>query len=150
MITYSVSNAVNCIQGLKHLLDLHYEEISLIKEFPLKPQWDIYEKMDEAGKVKVILCKEEDEIIGYIVFFISNHLHYADCLIAQEDIYFLKKEYRTGRVGLKMFKFAEEYLKSINVDMVKYSTKVHADKSSLFEYLEYKNTEKVFTKMLKG
>jgi hypothetical protein len=134
---------------LKHLLDLHYEEISLIKEFPLKPQWDIYEKMDEAGKVKVILCKEEDEIIGYIVFFISNHLHYADCLIAQEDIYFLKKEYRTGRVGLKMFKFAEEYLKSINVDMVKYSTKVHADKSSLFEYLKYQNTEKVFTKMLK-
>jgi len=63
MITYSVSNAVNCIQGLKHLLDLHYEEISLIKEFPLNPQWDIYEKMDEAGKVKVILCKEENEII---------------------------------------------------------------------------------------
>jgi len=150
MITYSVSNAVNCIQGLKHLLDLHYEEISLIKEFPLNPQWDIYEKMDEAGKVKVILCKEENEIIGYIVFFISNHLHYADCLIAQEDIYFLKKEYRAGRVGLKMFKFAEEYLRSINVDMVKYSTKVHADKSSLFEYLEYQNTEKVFTKMLKG
>jgi len=149
MINYHVSNAKDCFEEIQQLLHLHYEEISLLKEYPLNPQFGIYEKLDETDKVKVILCKKDNEIIGYIVFFISHHLHYADCLMAIEDIYYLKKEYRTGRVGIRMFKFAEDYLKSIHVDMIKYSTKVHADKSSLFEYLGYTNTEKVFTKMLK-
>jgi hypothetical protein len=150
MITYSVSNVKDCVNGLKHLLDLHYEEISLLRNFKLKPQWDIYEKCDDLGNVKVILCKDDDEIVGYIVFFISHHLHYADCLLATEDIYFLKREYRTGRNAIKMFKFAEDYLKSIRVDMVKYSTKVKFDKSVIFEYMGCEHSEKVFTKMLRG
>jgi hypothetical protein len=150
MITYSVSNVKDCVNDLKYLLDLHYEEISLLKNFKLNPQWGIYEKCDEQGNVKVILCKDDDTIIGYIVFFISHHLHYSDCLLATEDIYFLKKEYRTGRTGLRMFTFAEEYLKSIHVDMVKYSTKVKFDKSVIFEYMKCDHSEKVFTKMLRG
>jgi len=149
MITYHVSNAKDCIDKIQQLLHLHYEEISLLKEYALKPQWGIYEKMDDANNLKVILCKKDHQIIGYIVFFISLHLHYADCLTAVEDIYYLKKEYRSGRTGIRMFKYAEEYLKSIGIHMIKYSTKVHLDKSSLFEYLGYTNTEKVFTKMLK-
>lgn len=149
MITYHVSNAKDCFEEIQQLLHLHYEEISLLKEYALKPQYGLYEKIDENEKLKVILCKEDNAIIGYIVFFISYHLHYSDCLMAIEDIYYLKKEYRKGRVGLRMFKYAEEYLKSIGIDMVKYSTKVHVDKSNLFEYLGYTNTEKVYTKMLK-
>ena len=43
---------------------------------------------------------------------------------------------------------AEKYLQSIGVNMLKYSTKMHHDNSSLFEYLGFKNTEKVYTKMI--
>ena len=66
------------VAEIQQLLHLHYEEISLLKEYPLNPQFGIYEKLDQTDKVKVILCKEDHQIIGYIVFFISHHLHYAD------------------------------------------------------------------------
>jgi hypothetical protein len=150
LITYSISNAKNCFEEIRRLLQLHYEEVSLIKNYPLNPDYSLYMLMDSKDLIKVILCKKDNQIIGYIVFALSKHLHYQDCLVANEDIYFLMPEYRQGRTGIRMFKFAEEYLKSINVDMIKYSTKVHLDKSSIFEYLGYENTEKVFTKMLKA
>jgi len=76
-------------------------------------------------------------------------LHYIDCVLATEDIYYLKPEYRKGRTAIKMFKFAEQYLKTLNVDMIKYGTKIHSDNTSLFEYMGYSFTEKVYTKMLK-
>jgi N-acetylglutamate synthase-like GNAT family acetyltransferase len=69
-------------------------------------------------------------------------------LTAYEDIYFLKKEYRKGRIGLKMFQFAEKLLKEQGVQRIIYNTKVHSDNSSLFEYLGFKFIDKVFSKML--
>ena len=81
-------------------------------------------------------------------FFVGPNLHYKDCLLATEDIYYLKPEYRKGRTGIKMFQFAEKYLKSIGINMIRYTTKTHLDNSRLFDYLEYKFIEKVFIKRI--
>ena len=148
MITYSVSKVADCFDEVFGLLDAHYKELSVMQEYPLNPDFEIYRAHDAKGTAKVILCKDDDKVVGYIVFFVGKHLHYTDCLIAVEDIYFLLPEYRKGRTGLKMFMFAEKYLQSIGVNMIKYSTKMHHDNSSLFEYLGFKNTEKVYTKMI--
>lgn len=146
MITFSTSKGKDCIEQLKKMFDAHYEELSVTKNAKLNPDYDIYMKMDSHNMLEVILCKNDDEVIGYIVFFISPNLHYKDCLLATEDIYYLKPEYRKGTTGIKMFKFAEKYLKSINVNMIKYGTKTHLDNSRLFEYLGYNFIEKIFTK----
>ena len=149
MITYEVGNAKECFNEIQRLFQEHYEEISLLKDYELKPDYAMYFAIHEKDMLKVILCKDEGKIIGYIVFFICKHLHYIDCVLATEDIYYLKPEYRKGRTAIKMFKFAEQYLKSLNVDMIKYGTKIHSDNTSLFEYMGYSFTEKVYTKMLK-
>lgn len=146
MITFSTSKGKDCIEQLKKMFDAHYQELSVTKNAKLNPDYNIYMKMDEHNMLEVVLCKNDDEIIGYIVFFISPNLHYKDCLLATEDIYYLKPEYRKGTTGIKMFKFAEKYLKSINVNMIKYGTKTHLDNSKLFEYLGYNFIEKIFTK----
>jgi GNAT superfamily N-acetyltransferase len=136
------------LDKLKELIKYHYEELSVTKEFPLDPDWDAYKSLLDIGRLKFITCKKDDELIGYIIFFIAPHLHYKSCLTAFEDIYFLKKEYRKGRLGLKMFQFAEKTLKEQGINRVIYNTKVHSDNSSLFEYMGYKFIDKVFTKML--
>jgi GNAT superfamily N-acetyltransferase len=69
-------------------------------------------------------------------------------LTAFEDIYYLKKEYRKGRVGLRLFQFAEDVLKKEGVNRVIMHTKVFLDNSRLFEYLGYKFTDKLFSKVL--
>jgi hypothetical protein len=63
-------------------------------------------------------------------------------------MYFIKKEFRKGRTGIRLFKYAEDVLRSIGVNRIILHTKVHMDNSRLFEYLDYKNTDKLFSKIL--
>jgi hypothetical protein len=76
------------------------------------------------------------------------HIHSKNCLTAHEDIYFMKPEYRKGFNGINMFKFAQNYLESVGVDLILYSTKVEFDNTSLFNYLGCKPIDKIFTKLL--
>jgi hypothetical protein len=148
-IQYTTAKVSECFDEVLTLLDAHYQELSVTKHYKLNPCFDLYKANESNGKCRVILCKDNNVIVGYIVFFIDINLHYQDCLLATEDIYYLKPEYRKGRTGIKMFKFAEEYLKSLGVNMIKYATKVHSDNSALFEYLGYAFTEKVYIKTIK-
>ena len=75
-------------------------------------------------------------------------IHYKSCKTAYEDVYYVKKEYRKGRVGIKLFQYAEMALKRIGVNRVIIHTKIHLDNSRLLEYLGYKFTDKLFTKMI--
>lgn len=147
-IQYMTAKVSECFDDVLKLLDEHYNELSVTKNYKLNPIYDIYKQNESNGKCRVILCKDDDEIVGYIVFFIDSNLHYKDCLLATEDIYYLKPKYRKGTIGIKMFKFAENYLKSLGVNMIRYSTKVHMDNSRLFEFMGYSFIEKVFIKNL--
>ena len=133
---------------LQGLLPEHYDELCVTKEFPLEPDYDAYKRLVDAGMLRCITVRCEGELIGYVIFIIQPHLHYRSCMTAIEDIYFLKKDYRIGRVGIRLFKYAEEVLRGIGVKRIIMHTKVHLDNSSLFEYLGYKLTDKLYTKIL--
>jgi len=147
-IRYINADFLSFLPDLKILLPAHYEELCVTKDFPLAPDYDAYERLAEAGQIVCIVCMDGDELIGYIIFIVQPHLHYKTCLTAFEDIYYLKPEYRKGRTGIRMFKYAEEVLKSVGVNRIIMHTKVHLDNSRLFEYLGYKNSDKLFTKIL--
>jgi len=147
-IEYKIRNPKECFDEISKMFHNHYEELSVTKQFNLNPDLEVYWEADKRKVLKVITCENNNEIIGYIIYFIGLNLHYKDCLLATEDIYYLKPEYRKGSTGIRMFKFAENYLKSIGVNMIKYSTKVHLDNSRLFEFLKCEFTEKVFLKKL--
>jgi hypothetical protein len=148
MIEYKDDDWLENLDGLKEIIGAHYDELSVNKQFPLDPAWEHYEAHLNAGSLKFITCKEDGVLIGYIIYFVQPHLHYKTMLTAFEDIYFLKKEHRKGRTGIRMFQFAEKVLKEMGVHRVIYSTKVHSDNTSLLEYLGFKMTDKIFGKML--
>ena len=147
-LSYHDEDGLKALYELQSLYPAHYEELSVTKEFPLDPDYEAYERFAKAGMLRFITCRVDGEAVGYIVFIIQPHLHYKTCLTAFEDIYFIKKEYRRGRVGIKLFQYAEQVLKDRGVNRIIYGTKVHLDNSRLFEYLGYKQTDKVFTKLL--
>jgi hypothetical protein len=148
MVTYQEESYLDCIDELKQIYPEHYDELTVTKSVPLEPNYDAYNKLSELGILKLITCRKDSELIGYIMFIITPHLHYKSCITAVEDIYFLKKQYRQGRTGIRLFQFAETYLKSLNVNRVIYGTKVHLDNSKLFEYLGYTFFEKLYTKLI--
>ena len=147
-LIYADVDGFAVLNEMDELFPAHYEELCVTKEFDYEPDYDAYKRMAEAGMLRCITCRADGELIGYIVFFITPHLHYKSCITAMEDIYFVGKDYRKGRVGIKLFQYAEKVLKERGVQRIVMHTKVHLDNSRLFEYLGYKMTDKVFTKMI--
>jgi GNAT superfamily N-acetyltransferase len=146
--TYQSEDPGDFIESLKGILPEHYDELCVTKDFPLMPDYEAYGRLHVAKMLRCITVREDNELIGYAIFIVYPHLHYRTCLTAFEDIYFLKKEYRKGRLGLRMFQFAEQVLKDEGVDRIVMHTKIHMDNSSLFEYLGYKMTDKLYTKII--
>ena len=147
-IVYADVDGLAVLNEMDDLFPAHYEELCVTKEFDYEPDYDAYKRLAQAGMLHCITCRADGELIGYIIFFISPHLHYKSCITATEDIYFVKKEYRKGRIGIRLFQYAEQVLKERGVQRIVMHTKVHLDNSKLFEYLGYKQTDKVFSKML--
>jgi len=148
VITYHDEDPTVFFKELAPLLPAHYEELCVTKDFPLSPDYAAYDRLHQFGMLRAITCRNDGELVGYIIFIVQPHLHYSTCTTAFEDLYYVKKEYRKGRTGIKLFQFSEKVLKDAGVNRVIMHTKVHMDNSRLFEYLGYKHTDKLFTKLL--
>lgn len=145
---YEDVDGLKFVDEMEKLFPEHYEELCVTKEFPAEPDYEQYRLLGKAGMLRTITCRADGELIGYINFIIQPHLHYKSCKTAFEDLYFIKKEYRKGRVGIRLFQYAEKVLKERGVHRIIMHTKVHLDLSKLFEYLGYKHSDKLFTKIL--
>lgn len=148
MIEYIVEDPATFIEEMREIIPVHYDELCVTKDFPLAPDYEAYGRLYNAGMLKCITARDEDGLVGYVIFIVQPHLHYMTCKTAFEDIYYLKKEHRLGRTGIRLFQFAEEALRADGVNRVIFHTKVHMDNSRLFEYLGYKHTDKLYTKIL--
>jgi GNAT superfamily N-acetyltransferase len=147
-VRYIVEDPATFIEELQHIIPAHYDELCVTKDFPLAPDYEAYGRMYNAGMLKCITARDDEGLIGYAIFIVQPHLHYKTCKTAFEDIYFLRKEHRLGRTGIRLFQFAEEALRADGVDRIIMHTKIHLDNSRLFEYLGYKHTDKLYTKIL--
>ncbi len=148
MITYHEEDPTILFHELAPLLTDHFDELCATKEFSLEPDFEAYNRLYKAGCLRAMTCRKASELIGYIIFTVSPHLHYRSCITAFEDLYYVKKEHRKGRTGIKLFQFAERVLRKSGVNRIIMHTKVHLDNSKLFEYLDYKYTDKLYTKLL--
>jgi GNAT superfamily N-acetyltransferase len=147
-LIYEDVDGLSFLGELEQLFPSHYEELCVTKDFPLEPDYEAYRQLAKAGMLRCITCRADGDLIGYIVFIVQPHLHYKSCKTAFEDIYYVKKEFRKGRIGIRLFQYAEKVLKDRGVNRIIMHTKIHLDNSRLFEYLGYKHTDKLYTKLL--
>ena len=147
-IVYANEDPATFVDELQHILQEHYDELCVTKDFPLAPDYLAYGRLAVNGMLRCVTCRAEGNLIGYIIFIVQPHLHYMSCKTAFEDIYFLRKEFRQGRTGIRLFQYAEDVLKQDGVNRIIMHTKIHSDNTRLFEYLGYKHTDKVYTKIL--
>jgi GNAT superfamily N-acetyltransferase len=149
MITFAVESFEENIPYLQHLLHSHYEELALNQDkVPLSPQYNVYINREKAGELLFVTAREAGEIIGYFIGFISPGLHYSTCLTCIMDIFYIHKDLRKGRLGIKLFQFVEKELQRRGVDRWFVGSKLHADASPLFKYLKFQPVETYYTKWL--
>jgi len=149
MIEYKEETYDQVIDEIKPLLEDHWEEIALHKDtIKLNPDYDRYEKMFKSGQMRIVTARDDGKLVGYCILMLYHHIHYKDQFMAMDDIFFIAKDYRKGLTGVKLFIKTEEIMKQYGVKKLSMNVKVHQDVGPIFERLGYKETERMFTKMI--
>tara|TARA_B110000093_G_scaffold142590_1_gene153723 strand:+ start:8394 stop:8852 length:459 start_codon:yes stop_codon:yes gene_type:complete len=133
------------------LLDLHYNEIALNQDrIKLNPDWDVYNELEQQGKLKIFTARDTDTLVGYFVVVVGVNMHYKDHTFACNDIIYLHKEYRKGFAGIKLIKFAKKCLTEDGVSVLAINTKVHQPFDRVLERLGFNLIERVYSSYLQG
>ena len=120
------------------LFEEHYEEIARNKQImKLKPNYHLYEALNSTGWLFIYVAMQDDVCIGYSMNIMMHHLHYADLRIAQNDILFVKKEFRGGRLGLRLLKVTEDHARSEGCKLMLWHAKENTALAELLPKLKY-------------
>lgn len=149
MLTYAIESFAERLPELSTLLPEHYAELALDKEHvPLSPQFDVYIERERRGELLFVTIRERGELIGYFIGFVAPGLHYSTCLTCTMDIFYVRKDRRTGSAGVRLFRFVEHELRRRGVRRWFMGSKVHADASALFERIGARRVEVYYSKWL--
>lgn len=150
MITFAVEQFDDCYLELCPLLEQHYREISTHAQrgYELEPQVAVYRARQADGSLVMVIGREAGAIVAYMVMFVAPALHYANCMTALPDIFYVSPDARGARVGLEMFRWAEKILKRRGVKRWAVGCKAQHDAGALFTRLGFEPVERTFEKWL--
>lgn len=150
MITYSVESMDECLEDVRHLWLVHWEEIELDKDkIALEPDIDTFRQLEDVGGLHIVVARDEaDQAVGYHVSLVRPHLHYQSSLTAYVDLYFIHPDHRRGRVGLNLFLYAEQTLRELGVQRIYTATALHKDIGRLLEFMGHREFERHYSKMI--
>lgn len=136
------------LPNVKELLLEHYEELTLNKaKIKLKPVWVRYETMEKFNQFYAITVRDDNVIVGYSGFIVQPHLHYEDVIVAQNDVLFLKKEYRLGTTGIRLLKYSEQCMKDLGANKITWHVKYSNDFRSILYRMGYLDEDVILGKM---
>ena len=131
------------------LFEEHYEEIARNKEvMKLKPDEKAYRNLEEANQIFILSAWQDDVLIGYSVNFVLNHPHYADLLLAQNDLLYIKKEMRGSRAGLRLIKETETHATSLGCKLMLWHAKENTALGAILPRLKYGVQDIIYSKEL--
>ena len=131
------------------LFEEHYEEIARNKQvMKLKPDEKTYYRMEDSDRIFILSARQDDVLIGYSVNFVTNHLHYADLKLAQNDLLFISKEHRGGRLGLKLIRETENHATTLGCKLMLWHCKENTTLSAIMPRLKYGVQDIIYSKEL--
>ncbi len=145
-LSFAVESAPHVMADAMVLFAAHHAEVG--QDMPLKPATQRYLAMERNGGLLACTARRDGVLVGYAVFFILFHWHYADFLVAQNDIIFLDQSARHGTAAIRLMDFAETELARRGVEKVYYHVKLAQDWSAILERRGARQEERVFGKAL--
>ena len=149
MIKFNTEKVLDIKEELKSLLDKHYEELTLDKDVvKLDPIWSLYGELEEKNQFFLFTARDEDVLVGYSAFFMKQHIHYKDLIVATNDVIFLKKEYRLGITGIKLLKYSEQKVKELGAKKITWHVKYSNDFRPILHRMGYSDEDVIVGKIL--
>jgi hypothetical protein len=117
----------------------------------LKPNLETYFTMELQGFLDIFVAREKGVMLGYMGFVTYNHLHYKTKTVSVQDLFYISPDNRSGFVGTKLIKYAENYLKEVrNVDFMLLVSLAVRDIAKMFERQGYSKLETTYFKHIGG
>lgn len=145
---FAFESIATVIDEIGPLLLAHWEEIAQYPDIPLNVDFDHYKRAEAYGQLRIFTARRERELAGYAIYLLAPAPHYSKSLQAKQDVIYLKPEYRKGGVGWKLIKFADEYLKLDQVQVVYQHVKPSHDFGPLLERIGYARSEMIYSRRL--
>ena len=141
MITFQ-EETLEQIRGkeLENLLKLHAEELPDFSFSP-KPNWGIYQQLEDMNTLHIVTVRDDKRLVGYHVSIIADHHRYKDTVVAENDIHYLLPKYRKGWLGYKFLKEVIRLLKNHNVNVILHNMKTSHSYLPLTERLGFRLIE---------
>jgi GNAT superfamily N-acetyltransferase len=127
----------------------HWDEIALNKKLMvLKPFVEGYKVLEKADKLMIIGAFLGDQMVGYSANFLVQHMHYADLDVCQNDLLFVDKEHRKGRLGLGLIKETERLAAERGARLMMWHVKENTPLNILMQKKGYGVQDIIYSKEL--
>lgn len=137
------------IEEVKPLLVEQWREIANYQdEIPLDPDYGFYHRMEEQKKLLWLTARLDGELIGYSVFIIIRHPHYVSTVFAMNDVVFVRKSHRNGKVGLGLIRESERQCKAAGARKISWHIKLSNDLNKILAAKGYQTDEMIMGKLL--
>ena len=149
MTTYRRERSHDLWAEIMPLLHEHKEEIANHADIALAPDVARYNEVEDIGKLRCYTARMAGVLVGYAIFFLDYNLHYSGSLQANQDVLFVSKTHRHGRVGIGLIWFTERELKAEGCQLVYHHLKTKRPEIiALFHKLDYVDADLIVSKRL--
>lgn len=134
-------------EELAPLFQKHYDEIAHFKDIELDPDWEQYERIEQAGALRVYIARgPEGDIVGYAVYFLRHNFHYKNSYQALQDILFIDPSKRG--FGAKFILWCDKQLKEEGVQVAYHHVKQAHNFGPMLERIGYRLVDLIYARRL--
>jgi hypothetical protein len=145
MITFQEEKSQPFLNEAIQLFKDHYEELAERPDvIKFKPNFKMYFKAYNAGKIVIHTVRDDGKLVGYNVWMMIHYAHATDGLTANSDIIYLSPNYRKGFLGFNFLRWTIETIKNKNPQRIVTHTKPSLDYGPLLERLGAELYEKSY------
>lgn len=129
----------------------HWQETEEYRHgLPFKPDYDRALDLEQQGRCLMVVVEhnETQQLVGNYGFYLSRSMH-TQTLMATEDVLFIEKQHRRGRLAVELIRYAEDALRALGVTDLNVSVKLVNQVGPMLLRMGYRETGKQYVKILK-
>lgn len=135
------------IGEMKLLVFDHIAEVGPF-QFEFDVDWDKFVDLQESDSIRLFVARSEGNMVGYAIYIISTHTHFATTVFALQDALYIVPQFRGNGAGIGLIQFCEDML--VDCDAIVQSVLPELDFSDLLTKNGYVPMEKLYVKKLAG
>lgn len=143
-----VERFTSVLPELMPLHEVHWLETEKHRHgLALAPNYAAMAADDLAGHLLQFTVRCDHRLVGALRMYVMQSRH-SDNLLAEEDTLFIEQAHRTGLLGLKLLRYAEECLALIGVREISANSKLVNGADALMRRMKYEPVAMQFHKIL--